>query len=204
MYYPISLSPETKKILTLLGIGILAGLITAHIYYQGLFIPWTRLADIPEKPQKIIAVNKGIWIKTESSNIYHYLSSDASSSVPIECTRDCWQKVEAAPANDSYIFVSSGCGRHIPLTWWLVDSVTACQGFGPAAIAFAYGFDTKGRIYYWSHLIGDMDGIVYLMFPVYGGICGVIISLIWLAVSDVYARLKKQKLPIRHDNLPDN
>ncbi len=165
-----------KRFLTSLGIvgtGILAGFITAHIYYQGLFISWTRLADIPEKPQKIIAVNKGIWIRTESSSIYHYPPREASSVVPLECTQDCWQKLEAAPANDPYIFVSSGCGRHIPSTRWLADSFTGCQSFGPAAIAFAYGFDKNGRVYYWSHLIGDMDGFAYVGFPAYGGFGGV-------------------------------
>ena len=193
-----------KKFLAFAGIGVLIGFLIAHISYEGFFISWSRLADIPEKPQEIVAVNKGIWIKTKSESIYHHVSSESFPFIPIDCTQNCWQKFETTPANDTQLFLSDGCGRHIPSTWWLADSVTACQGFGVGALAFAYGFDKTGRVYYWSHDIGDMDGLVYYGFPVLGGVIGVTIFAAWLFISDIYARIKKWKTPRNYDELPDN
>ena len=193
-----------KKFLTLLGIGILIGFLAAYLYYEGFFISWIRLADMPEKPQEIVAVNKGIWIKAESASIYHHVSHESFPFVPVDCSQNCWQKFETAPTNDTQLFLSDGCGRHIPSTRWLADSVTACQGFGVGALAFAYGFDNTGKIYYWSHEIGDMDGLVYYGFPVLGGVIGMAIFAIWLFISGVYARIQGDKAPVNFDDLPDN
>lgn len=167
------------------------GFITAYMSYQGLFISWIRLADIPEKPQEIVAVNKGVWIKTESASIYHHVSSEFFPFVPVDCSQNCWQKFETAPANDTHLFLSNGCGRRLPSTQWLVSSVTACQGFGVGALAFAYGFDEGGRIYYWSHEIGDMDGLVFFTLPALGGLSVIAISAIGSIISDAYTRIRE-------------
>jgi hypothetical protein len=193
-----------KKFLAFLGLGVLGGLIVAHIYVQGFFISWKKLADLPEKPKEILAVNEGVWIKTELGHIYHYPSDEAFPFVPIECDKDCWQKYETAPANEKYISDLSGCGMHAPSTKWLVDSISVCQSFGPAAIAFIYGFDKNGRAYYWLHPLGDMDTFAYFAFPVQGGIYALVISIVWLVISDFYDRIKKSKMPINYDNLSDN
>src|SRR6185436_5647032 len=111
------------------------------------------------------------------------------------------QKFEIAPANDTHLLLSNGCGRHTPSAWWLADSVAACQGFGVGALAFAYGFDNSGRIYYWSHEIGDMDGLVYYGFLMLGGVIGVAIFAAWLFISDVYTRIQRVKAPVNFDDL---
>ncbi|MBL8090547.1 MAG: hypothetical protein JNJ43_09485 [Anaerolineales bacterium] len=193
-----------KTFFILLGIGILGGFIAAHIYVQGFFISWIKLSKPPEEPQKILSVNKGIWIKTESDNIYYYPSSEMYPFRPIACEKNCWHKYEIAPASEEYISNSSGCGMYSPSTKWLIDSISVCQNFGPAAIAFAYGFDKNGIVHYWLHPIGDQNGLAYIVFPVQGGAYGLILGLAWLVISIIYDAIKERKSGINYDDLPDN
>ncbi|MEW6042193.1 MAG: hypothetical protein AB1633_11800 [Elusimicrobiota bacterium] len=193
-----------KTFFVFLGIGIIGGFIAAHIYVQGFFISWTKLAELPEKPQKILAVNKGIWIKAESNNIYYYPSSEMFPFRPITCDKNCWRKYEIAPTNEEYISNSRGCGLYSPSTKWLVDSTSVCQSFGPAAIAIAYGFDENGIVHYWLHTVGDQNGLAYIAFPVQGGAYGLLLGLLWLSISIIYNGIKERKSGINYDDLLDN
>ncbi len=193
-----------KTFLSILGLGILGGFIAAYIYVHGFFILWTKLANPPEKPQRILAVNKGLWIKTESSNVYYYPASEIFPFPPVACTKDCWHKYETAPINDQYISNSRGCGLHSPSTRWLADSMSVCQSFGPAAIAVAYGFDKNDILYYWLHPIGDQDGLAYITFPIQGGVYAIPVAIVWLIMLGIYKGFMKWKSPVNYDNLPDN
>jgi|GEM_PF-3861419 len=193
-----------KKFLFFLGVGILGGLIVAHIYVQGFFISWKRIVDSPEKPQSIVAINEGVWIKTTAGSVYHYPSNTTTPFTPMECDKDCWQKHEDAPDNDDNIFNSIGCGRRVPSTNWLVQSVSVCQSFGPQSVALIYGFDKNGDIYYWAHPIGDMDAFSYVAFPIQGIIYVILASIVYLFVDDAYKKIKEWKTPQNFEDYADN
>ena len=193
-----------KTFVSIVGIGILGGFIAAYIYVQGFFISWIKLAEPPEKPQKILAVNKGIWIKSETNTIYYYPSSELFPFEPNSCDKNCWRTFETAPTNEDYISNSRGCGLYSPSTKWLLDSMSVCQSFGPAAIAFTYGIDKNGNVHYWLHPIGDQNGLAYILFPVQGGVGGLILALFWLVISIIYNAIKDQRSGINYDKLPDN
>jgi hypothetical protein len=182
------------RFLVLLALATALGWLDAENYVQGFTIRWKLLPNSPELPSKILAINKGLWIESVSGRIYYFASPDPPFTDE-ECSHDCWKEAQSAPADGENIVHDPGCGIHSPSTSWLKDVRSVCEQFGVAAVASVYGFDSKGRLYHWKHILGDQDGLALILFPVGWALFALIAGVLWAIVSFIVIKLIKYKAP---------
>jgi hypothetical protein len=110
-----------------------------------------------------------------------------------------WEQVSKVTVSEEEIFIPSSSCRTLAflplLNKNIVDSKSACVAWGVGIEKVVYAIDNGGRVYSWSHSVGEFGGIEKIFFPLGGTIGSCIFGVvIILAVSlSNYVKGKRRK-----------
>jgi hypothetical protein len=134
------------------------------------FAQWTPLARPPDKAIRVIVTVKGLWVRTQSGQVYGYDFVDGTS-----CQEDCWKAASVYPKVSKSYLPLDMCGP-IPVFSNGLDSVAVCRPYGVGGLLSVYAIGQDGNIYV-SESHGPSDTDPSLCFsPVVGAIVGLLIG----------------------------
>ncbi len=142
---------------------------------EGLFTRWQSISKPPEKPSKLLAIVRGLWVETQSGNVYLH-------EQPLSCTENCWAKSDYPEPDLPGSFLLKHCGR-LPSLDNVIDTKATCKPRGPGRSLHVYAIRENGSILFWNHNVGEGDSLNLFFSPWVGAVTGFFIGLLVVALT---------------------